>query len=198
MTPCAPAGHQPLRRGCGVSSTLSFRVRGGRVDFSCANPPPATINQIVNRFSFDLDGTLLCKENAPHSDRDLPPLVSHSRTEFLRTGAVDLLRTLAAKGASLWIYTESLRGRSSVLTWFAALQIPIAGMVNRQLHEAEWQRRGAPNPCPRKFPPWFGISVHVDNDPEIQREGFVLGYRVILVSQDAPDFARQARSALST
>ena len=198
MTPCAPARHQPLRRGCGVSSTLCFRGRGARVDFSCANPPPATINQIVNRISFDLDGTLLCKENAPHSDRDLPPLVSHSRTEFLRRGVAPILRAWASEGVQLWIYTESLRGRSPVLAWFAALQIPIAGMVNRQLHEAEWQRRGAPNPCPRKFPPWFGISVHVDNDPEIQREGLALGYRVILVSQDAPDFARQLRPALST
>lgn len=141
---------------------------------------------------------MLCKENAPHSDRDLPPLVSQSRTEFLRRGVAPILRAWASEGVQLWIYTESLRGRSPVLAWFESMQISIAGMVNRQLHEAEWQRRGAPNPCPRKFPPWFGISVHVDNDPEIQREGLALGYRVILVSQDAPDFARQVRPALST
>lgn len=146
--------------------------------------------------SFDLDETLLCGRFHHLADPDLPPLVSVSRDERLRLGAALLLRELAAEGHQLWIYTESLRGRSSVLTWFAVMGIPIHGLVNRQLHEAEWQRRGAPAKCPHKFPPWFGISIHVDNDPEIAAEGLALGYQVILVSPGKRDFAETVRDSL--
>lgn len=76
------------------------------------------------------------------------------------------------------------------------MDIPIVGMVNRQLHEAEWLRRGTPAKCPCKCPPWFGISVHVDNEPGIEAEGRVLGYRLINADPTTEKFAQIVRKAL--
>lgn len=151
----------------------------------------------MSTFSFDLDATLLCGRGQEHlADPALPPLRSISRDDCLRLGAADLVRSLASGGHSIWIYTESLRGRTPVLEWFAAMDIPIAGMVNRQLHETEWLRQGFPLQCPRKFPPWFGISAHVDNDPGIEAEGRALGYKVVLIQPDNRDFAQAVRRGL--
>jgi len=150
----------------------------------------------MKNLSFDLDGTLLCGRGFEHlADPALPPLRSISRDDRLRVGTAGLLRDLVAAGTRLWIYTESLRGKTPVLEWFAALDISIEGMVNRQLHEAEWLRRGSPAKCPRKYPPWFGIFAHVDNDPEIEAEGRALGYRVILVHPEE-EFDRAVRNRL--
>ncbi len=148
--------------------------------------------------SFDLDGTLLCGAVSDLVDPELAPLVSPSgvREDRLRRGAASLLRGLAAEGHIIWIYTESFRGRTPMLEWFAGLEIPIAGMVNRALHESAWQEQGIPAVCPRKCPPWFGIDVHVDNDPEVAREGVELGYHVILTDPDEVDFEQSVYSWL--
>lgn len=148
--------------------------------------------------SFDLDGTLLCGAVSDLMDTEIPPLVSPSgvREDRLRRGAASLLRSLAAEGHLIWIYTESMRGRTPMLEWFAGLEIPIAGMVNRSLHEAAWQEHGFPAVCPRKCPPWFGIDLHVDNDPEVAREGVELGFKVILIDPSEVDFERSVYSCL--
>lgn len=148
--------------------------------------------------SFDLDGTLLCGVVSDLMDPEIPPLVSPSgvREDRLRRGAASLLRSLAAEGYLIWIYTESMRGRTPMLEWFKGLEIPIEGMINRPLHEAAWQEKGFPAVCPRKCPLWFGIDVHVDNDPEVAREGEELGFQVILTDPDEEDFERSVNSCL--
>jgi len=53
-------------------------------------------------------------------------------------------------------------------------------------------------PKPRKFPPWFGTDLHVDNDPEIEAEGRSLGDRVVRVEDDDPAWYARVLESLGT
>jgi len=149
--------------------------------------------------SFDLDGTLLCDGGMDLADPGVPPLVGPYgfREDWMRLGALPLLRGLADEGHWLWVYTQSLRGRSEVMGWFRDLGLPLAGYVNLQLHEKACEERGVVGRRPRKCPHWFGIEVHVDDDEEVARECLDSGCRVILVSPVDEDFEGRVRTALA-
>lgn len=148
--------------------------------------------------SFDLDGTLLCGGLPSLEDPDAPPLVSPSgvREDRLRLGARSLLRGLIDKGCRVWIYTESMRGRTPMQEWFATLDITVDGIVNKSIHESAWAEQGFPVRCPRKYPPWFGIDVHVDNDPEVASECAEHGCPIILIDSTEIDFEGAVRGEL--
>jgi len=148
--------------------------------------------------SFDLDGTLLC-DGSPHLvDPLASPLLGPfgCREDRLRLGALPLLRGLASEGIELWIYTQSLRGKSEVTDWFISLGIPLSGYVNLALHEKACEERGILGRRPLKSPHWFGIDVHVDDDAEVARELEGSGCRVLVVAEDERDFEGWVRSRL--
>lgn len=51
------------------------------------------------------------------------------------------------------------------------------GVVNQQRHEAVVGRQGA-----SKYPPAFGIDLHVDDSPGVGEEGRAHQFRVLVVS----------------
>ena len=136
------------------------------------------------RISFDLDGTLAFPVDSGRCDPRLPLLERPASALGLRTGAHALLQALIEHGHDVRIYTESLRGKRELIEWLTRCGITPGGVVNGQIHEARWIEEGSQQPKPRKFPPWFGIELHVDNDPAIEAEGRSLGYRVVLVGED--------------
>lgn len=149
--------------------------------------------------SFDLDGTLLCEGNEHLADPEAPSLFGPfgCREDRLRLGALPLLRSLAEEGHAIWIYTQSLRGRSEVTGWFAGMGITLAGYVNLALHENACEQRGVVGKRPRKCPHWFGIDVHVDDDEGIALECDGSACRVIVVRVDEVDFEGRVRRELN-
>lgn len=149
--------------------------------------------------SFDLDGTLLCEGNEHLADPVAPTLVGPfgCREDRLRLGAVPLLRGLADEGHQIWIYTQSLRGRSEVMGWFDGFGISLAGYVNLPLHETACEQHGVVGKRPQKCPHWFGIDVHVDDDEQVAHECRETGCRVILVKPENVDFEASVRRELN-
>lgn len=148
--------------------------------------------------SFDLDGTLLCDGNEELADPEVPTLMGPfgCREDRMRLGAVPLLRGLADEGHLIWIYTQSLRGRSEVMGWFAGFGISLAGYVNLPIHENACDQRGVVGKLPRKCPHWFGIDVHVDDDEQIAVECRDSSCSVIVIKQEEVDFEGSVRKEI--
>lgn len=128
------------------------------------------------RISFDVDDTLVCGPEFP-SER----LGSWWRrwlyNEPIRSGTQALMLELAARRHELWIYTTSFRSPRYLHTWFAGFGVKLSGVVNQARHDRTVGRRG-----PSKYPPAFGIELHVDDSEGVAEEGRRHGFAVIVVA----------------
>ena len=127
------------------------------------------------RISFDLHDTLVCDASVP-SENTLRPWHRLSYGEPLRKGTQALLRTLHRQHCRLWIDTTSRRSPHYIAGWFRAIDTPIQGIVNLNRHEQVVGLRG-----PSKFPPAFGIGLHIDDSAAVGMEGLAHGFRVLVV-----------------
>ena len=94
------------------------------------------------------------------------------------------MKELLAGGHQLWIYTTSDRPQRYLRRWFASFGIPIWGVVNQPRHVRVVGRQG-----PSKYPPAFGIDLHIDDSEGVAMEGKQHRFRVIVVSPNDPDWA---------
>ena len=132
--------------------------------------------------SFDIDDTLVCDASVPfeHSGswwrrRRYP--------EPMRRGTRALMAALVRRRCKIWIYTSSDRPLHYLKSWFRACGIPLAGVVNQTVHAREVGWRG-----PSKYPPAFGIDLHVDDSPGVAMEGAEHRFEVLVVAPDDPDW----------
>jgi hypothetical protein len=130
------------------------------------------------RISFDVDDTLVCGLGVP-TEQHVPRWRRWRYTEGLRQGTRELMRELLARRCELWIYTTSYRTPRYLWGWFRCLGISIAGVVNQARHERAVGLRG-----PSKYPPAFGIDLHVDDSEGVRLEGERHGFSVVVVSPD--------------
>jgi hypothetical protein len=128
------------------------------------------------RISFDVDDTLVCYPPVP-TELFVPWWWRWRYPELLRAGTKALMRELAADGHELWIYTTSYRTPRYMRSWFRSFGVPIRGVVNQDRHERVVGRQG-----PSKYPPAFGIDLHVDDSEGVGMEGERHRFRVIVVS----------------
>lgn len=130
------------------------------------------------RISFDIDDTLVCGPAVPSEQ-----LVAWWRRwlydEAIRSGTRAMMSELAARRHELWIYTTSYRSTRYLRGWFRAFGVRLSGVVNQDRHERAVGRRG-----PSKFPPAFGIDLHVDDSEGVAEEGCRHGFDVIVVSPE--------------
>jgi hypothetical protein len=56
----------------------------------------------------------------------------------------------------------------------------VDGIVNEDRHRQELLRRRFPH-SPSKYPPAFGIDLHVDDSPGVLMEGQKYGFRALVV-----------------
>jgi len=117
------------------------------------------------RVSFDLDDTLICRTPTP-TEPPLPYWRRWRHPEPLRLGAVSLIRSLRARDCSVWVYTTSFRSPASIRGWLRAHGTPVDGVVNQGCHDRVVDRSG-----PSKYPPAFGIDLHVDDLPGGRSKG---------------------------
>jgi hypothetical protein len=142
------------------------------------------------RISFDVDDTLVCDASVP-----VEPCASRWNRlwypERLRHGTRDLMRALLDRRHEIWIYTTSFRSPRYLRGWFRSFRIPISGVVNQDRHERVVGRRG-----PSKYPPAFGIHLHIDDSAGVAEEGRRHGFAVVVVAPDDRDWAARVLEAV--
>jgi FMN phosphatase YigB (HAD superfamily) len=142
------------------------------------------------RISFDIDDTLVCDPSVP-TELFVPWWKRWWYPELLRHGTRNLMRELVTGQHELWIYTTSYRPQRYLRRWFASFGIPIAEVVNQQWHEEVVGRQG-----PSKYPPAFGIDLHVDDSAGVAEEGRIHRFRVVVVSPGDREWADKVLAAV--
>lgn len=143
------------------------------------------------RISFDIDDTLVCGPIVP-IERPGSLWGRFRYPESLRRGTTGLMRALLERRHEIWIYTTSYRSPSYLRGWFRTYRIPISGVVNQRRHDLVVGRSG-----PSKYPPAFGIGLHIDDSPGVAEEGRRLGFAVIVVAADDLDWADRILEAVA-
>ena len=140
--------------------------------------------------SFDIDDTLVCGPSIA-TEQFVPWWKRWWYPELLRQGTRELMLDLIRQGHQLWIYTTSLRPSGYLRGWFRSTGIPIYDVVNQQRHERQVGRQG-----PSKYPPAFGIDLHVDDSEGIAEEGRRHRFRVVVVSPKDASWAFRVLAAV--
>lgn len=133
------------------------------------------------RISFDIDDTLVCyRVDVPIERGWLPPVVLRRMTEPLRRGTRLLMQKLRHCGHEIWIYTTSGRTPMQVRWWLWLYGIHVSGVVNDERHRNALQHHRFAR-LPSKYPPAFGIDLHVDDSEGVRMEGEEHGFRVVVI-----------------
>jgi hypothetical protein len=143
------------------------------------------------RVSFDIDDTLVCSPGVP-TEQHLPRWRRLWYAEPLRSGTQALMGELLRRRCQLWIYSTSYRSPRYLRGWFRCLGIPLAGVINQTHHERVVGRHG-----PSKYPPAFGIDLHVDDSEGVGLEGQRHGFAVVVVSPEDPDWPARVLEAVN-
>lgn len=161
------------------------------------NPPPSLLRNSRIRVSFDIDDTLACHPCHSAAEKNRLPAVIHRWLgEPLRVGTRALIRELRRRGCSIWIYTSSGRTPFYIRRWLLLHGIHIDGVVNSERHRHGLAVHGFSN-APSKFPPAFGIDLHVDDSEGVLMEGNTHGFRVVVVRPDDVHWAQRVLDAVT-
>jgi hypothetical protein len=141
------------------------------------------------RISFDIDDTLVCGPTVL-TEQHLAWWRRWLYDEPLRRGTRALMHELLRRQWEVWVYTTSYRSPRYLRGWFRSLGVVLGGVVNQDLHQRVVGRYG-----PSKYPPAFGIDLHVDDSAGVGEEGRRHHFRVIVVSPEDPDWAERVLEA---
>lgn len=158
----------------------------------------ASFKRCRTRVSFDIDDTLICHTGDTESSENgiLPEAIHRRLGEPLRHGTYALMRELRRRGCSIWIYTTSGRSPAYIRRWLLMHGIHIDGIVNSERHHHELTRQGMRRP-PSKFPPAFGIDLHVDDSEGVRMEGEAHGFQVVVVDPQDRHWSKRVLEAVA-
>ncbi|MDF2188754.1 hypothetical protein [Paraflavitalea sp. CAU 1676] len=138
------------------------------------------------RISFDLDDTLIAY-SFPFATEPRQWWQKLLGQERLRAGTVALIKSLQAEGHSISIYTSSLRPVRRIRMLLRSYDIRVEQVINRQIH-----LKTVPvnkQQC-SKYPPAFGIDIHVDDSTGLAIEGNQHKFKTIIVAMDQEDWTK--------
>lgn len=121
------------------------------------------------RISFDLDETLTTSRLA-EAELGQAWWGCFFFQEPLRRGTRNLLKNLQSQGHEVWIYTSSVRSVTTIRRWFASYGITLDGIVNERLSRPALKAAAQAGILASKFPPYFDINIHIDDDPDLVRD----------------------------
>jgi len=149
------------------------------------------------RVSFDVDDTLVCCGGAACSEASvIPQFIRRRFGEPLRAGTGALVRELRRRQCSVWIYTTSGRSPFYIRRWLLLHGIRVDGVVNSERHRQGLAAHGFSR-LPSKFPPAFGIDLHVDDSDGVRMEGDAHGFRVVVIRPDDQHWTRRVLDAVA-
>ena len=159
--------------------------------------PGRFFRQSRTRVSFDIDDTLACHhEHAEAEKSRIPGAIHRWLGEPLRVGTRSLIRELRRRGCSIWIYTSSGRTPFYIRRWLLLHGIHVDGVVNSERHRHGLATHGFSH-SPSKFPPAFGIDLHVDDSEGVRMEGDAHGFRVVVVRPDDAHWTQHVLEAVA-
>lgn len=140
--------------------------------------------------SFDLDGVLFVD---PETCETEPPLVfplSRFYPDRLRKGTVDLIHRLKEQKFEVWIYTSSYRRERYLKGIFWHYHVKFDRIINGFRHDREVQRDKKLR-LPSKLPNFYRISLHIDDEEYVVKNGKEYGFSVLRVNGPDPLWAEK-------
>jgi hypothetical protein len=135
--------------------------------------------------SFDLDDTLIPGTKTFETE-DQNLLQKLTGIEKIRKGTIELFKELRSRGHGIYIYTTSFRPTLKAKLTFLSYGIPVDKVINQQCHDRELKENRTR--C-SKFPPAFGIDIHVDDSQGLKIEGAKFNFRTIILDEKDPAWA---------
>ena len=134
------------------------------------------------RISFDVDDTLVMHDAPVPRELVVPWYWRWRYPEPLRLGTKALMHALQERKCEIWIYTTSYRQPRYLRGWFKTFGVTLTSVVNQDVHDQRVKKAQFPGYTPSKFPPAFGIDLHVDDSEGVAMEGQEHGFRVVVVA----------------
>ena len=127
--------------------------------------------------SFDLDDTLIpgAKQFATEKRSIFQRLLG---IEEIRVGTVELIKACQRKGHKVYIYTTSLRSVQKISWMFYTYGIRLDKVINVTLHDRMLSNKQSK---PSKYPPAFGIDLHIDDAEGVELEGRRFNFRTMII-----------------
>lgn len=132
------------------------------------------------KVSFDLDDTLFVSPVNFKTEKELKFPFNKIYKERLRYGTIKLLQAIKEQNIELWIYTTSFRSERYIRSLFRCYGIKLDSVVNGERHALEIQGDKT-EVMPSKFPGYYRIDLHIDDDISVANNGRTYGFRVHLV-----------------
>lgn len=136
------------------------------------------------KISFDLDDTIISNNRFPLEKETFWAKIIGC--ERIRAGTVALFKALRDRKHTIYIYTTSYRSTLKIKLMFLSYSIPVDVVINQQMHDRRVIRKGKNI---SKFPPEFGIDIHIDDSAGVEMEGKKFGFKTIIISPDETDWA---------
>lgn len=134
--------------------------------------------------SFDLDDTLIPGTKV-FETRKQTPVQQLMGLEKIRYGTVELFKELRRRGHSIYIYTTSFRPALRTRLTFYSYGIPVDKVINQRLHNRQLKKNRNRS---SKYPPAFGIDIHVDDSPGLRIEGERFNFKTIIIDENDKDW----------
>ncbi|WP_336718426.1 HAD family hydrolase [Chryseobacterium mucoviscidosis] len=136
------------------------------------------------KISFDLDDTIISNNRFPLEKETFWAKIIGC--ERIRSGTVTLFKALRDRKHTIYIYTTSYRSTLKIKLMFLSYSIPVDFIINQQLHDRKVKKKGKNI---SKFPPEFGIDIHIDDSAGVEIEGKKFGFKTIIISPDEVDWS---------
>ena len=130
--------------------------------------------------SFDLDDTIIPGTKTFHTENQ-NLLQRLTGIEKIRKGTIGLFKQLRSRGHGIYIYTTSFRPTLKTKLTFMSYGIPVDRVINQQCHDRELKE--TKTRC-SKFPPAFGIEIHVDDSLGVRMEGDKFKFKTIIIEEN--------------
>jgi hypothetical protein len=130
--------------------------------------------------SFDLDDTLIpgTKRFATEKRSIFQRLLG---IEEIRVGTIELIKACQRKGHKVYVYTTSLRSVRRIKWVFYTYGIRLEKVINLGVHDRMLSNEQSK---PSKYPPAFGIDLHVDDAEGVALEGQRFNFRTVIILPD--------------
>ena len=140
--------------------------------------------------SFDLDGVLFVDPGTCEIEPPLAWPLGRLYPDRLRKGTVDLIRRLKEQKFEVWIYTSSYRRERYLKGIFWHYHVKFDRIINGFRHEREVQRDKKLR-LPSKLPNFYRISLHIDDEEYVVKNGKEYGFSVLRINGPDPLWAEK-------